>query len=365
MKVLFLSAANSIHTVKWVNALVERNHEIHLVYNCGHEPSVDKIDERVVLYKLKYSGTKGYYLNAYELNKICEKIEPDVINVHYASGYGTLARVARLESVILSIWGSDVYEFPYQSRLKRLILKKNVNYASALASTSHCMAMQLRMLMRDLKKEITITPFGIDLEIFSKDEFQEYSDKIVIGNIKTLKPLYGISDLIKAAHLMLIQLPEEISKKVIVEIYGDGEQKEELEREIYELNEQDRIFLKGKIPNLEVPAVLNRFAIFCATSHHESFGVSVIEAMAMKIPVVVTNVDGFKEVIEDGVTGIEVNVGNSTQIANALCELVLNKEKRKIMGENGRKRVEKLYNWYDNVTVMENLYEKMARMHRK
>lgn len=365
MKVLFLSAANSIHTVKWVNALAERNHEIHLVYNCGHEPSMDKIDERVILHKLKYSGSKGYYLNAYELKKLCKKIDPDVINVHYASGYGTLARVAKLEKVILSIWGSDVFEFPYQSRLKKLILKKNVNHASALASTSHCMAIQLRTLIEDLDKEITITPFGIDLRKFSKDRFQEYSDEIIVGSIKTLNPLYGISDLIKAAHIMLIQLPEEIRKKVRVEIYGDGQQKEELEREIYELNDQDKIFLMGKIPNSEVPAVLNRFTVFCATSHHESFGVSVIEAMAMEIPVVVTNVDGFKEVIEDGVTGIEVNVGNSNQIANALCELILNKEKRKKMGENGRRRVEKLYNWYDNVTVMEKLYEEMVRMHRK
>ena len=96
MKILFLSAANSVHTVKWVNTLAERKHEIHLVFNCGHAPSVDKIDGRVHLYQLKYSGTKGYYLNAKELKKLNKKINPDVINVHYASGYGTLARMAKL-----------------------------------------------------------------------------------------------------------------------------------------------------------------------------------------------------------------------------------------------------------------------------
>ena len=47
MKVLFLSAANSIHTVKWVNSLVARGIEILLVYNRGHEPQMDVLDKRV------------------------------------------------------------------------------------------------------------------------------------------------------------------------------------------------------------------------------------------------------------------------------------------------------------------------------
>ncbi len=366
MKILFLSAANSVHTVKWVNTLAERKHEIHLVFNCGHAPSVDKIDGRVHLYQLKYSGTKGYYLNAKELKKLNKKINPDVINVHYASGYGTLARMAKLPNIILSIWGSDVFEFPYQSKVKEKILKKNVDYATALASTSNCMAAQLQNIMKDFEKEITITPFGVDLEVFNPDKYldENVQDEIIIGNIKTLKQLYGISDLIQASHLMLQKLPEDIKKKVRIEIYGDGEQKEYLQEEINCLGEQNKILLKGKIANSEVPAVLSRFSIFCATSHQESFGVSIIEAMAMKVPVVVTDVVGFSEVIEEA-CGIKVPVGDVEQIANAMYELVVNKEKGQQMGENGRRRVEKMYNWNENVTIMEKLYEKMVRTHIK
>ena len=72
-KVLFLSAANSIHTVRWVNALSE-SYEIHLVYCKNHVPSIDSINDKVVLHQLKYKSPFGYYSNARELNSIYNSI---------------------------------------------------------------------------------------------------------------------------------------------------------------------------------------------------------------------------------------------------------------------------------------------------
>ena len=70
MKIMFVSAANSTHTVRWVNALAERGHEVYLVSNRGHEPKEDALNSRVKLYLMKHSGGKGYYLNAGELRKM-------------------------------------------------------------------------------------------------------------------------------------------------------------------------------------------------------------------------------------------------------------------------------------------------------
>ena len=68
---------------------------------------------------------------------------------------------------------------------------------------------------------------------------------------------------------------EEICKQLQVEIYGDGPQKEELEKLIQELSLENVIYLKGQIPNKDVPQVLSQFDVFCATSFKESFGVAV------------------------------------------------------------------------------------------
>lgn len=357
MKILFLSAASSIHTVKWVNALAERGHDVYLAYNRGHEPKGNQINENVRLCPLKYSSGIAYYLNAEELKRLEKQIQPDVINVHYASGYGTLARVSRIGPYLLSVWGSDVYEFPYKSKLNRYILKKNVNSAKMLASTSECMAQQLRNVMKNPHLQIVITPFGVNLERFIPDENKEKrKNEIFIGNVKALEAVYRIDDLIKA---IAILKKRRLNVNLKVFIYGEGKQRSELEELIQQLQLEEEVFLKGKIPNSDVPNALRGLDIFCATSEKESFGVAVIEAMAMRKPVVASDAEGFQEVMEHNKTGFIVEKRNVKAIADKLEQLVLDKNLRQSFGQAGRRRVEILYDWEKNVDVMEDLYKQL------
>lgn len=370
MRILFLSAANSIHTVRWVNALAKRGHEVHLVYNEGHDPECDKIDGRIELHSLKYSGAKGYYLNAVALKKLTRNVRPDVINVHYASGYGTLARRSKIGPYLLSIWGSDVYDFPYHGKINKYILRKNVENAKILASTSECMANQLRKVLEKPTLEIGITPFGVDLERFKMEGVPMKEDgTILIGNIKTLEPVYRIEDLINATRVLKNNLENkqlsDISNKIRVHIYGDGRLRGELEQLICKLSLEDTVYLKGRIPNEDVPDILNKFDVFCATSEKESFGVSVVEAMAMEIPVVVSDAEGFKEVVEDTKNGFVVPCGNIKVIAEKLERLVLDVRLREQFGKEGRKRVEKLYEWEKNVDTMEKLYKQLRELKKE
>jgi glycosyltransferase involved in cell wall biosynthesis len=93
-------------------------------------------------------------------------------------------------------------------------------------------------------------------------------------------------------------------------------------------------------------------------SNQESFGVSVIEAGACENPVVVSNVGGLPEVVEDGVTGIIVPAKNPIATADAIEKLILDKSLRESMGKAGRKRVEALYKWENNVEQMMEIYYK-------
>jgi len=367
VKIIFLSAANNIHTVRWVNALADRGHEVHLIFQQNHKPSDNEISDKVVLHCLKYPGNIGYFLNSIELRKLYKEIKPDIVNAHYASGYGTLARLAKLKPLILSVWGSDVYDFPYQSKINMKIIKKNLLYADIVASTSYCMANQVRKLLDSDHIDIKVTPFGVDLEKFSRKGNTKKGEKICIGNIKALAPKYGITDLIKAIKILKERLENsgltDISDKIITHIYGDGEQKEEIIELIKQLQLKDTIELKGRIPNSEVPMALGKIDIFCVTSilDSESFGVAAVEAMAMELPVVATDVDGFKEVVDDGNTGIIVERKNPAAIAEALEKLVLNEELRIRMGRNARQRVIELYDWNKNVDAMLQVYDKCLK----
>ncbi len=353
MKILFLAPADSIHTVRWVNSLSERGNQVLLVSLPNHSETQNKIYKKVQKKYLPINGVKGYYLNAGVLKKITSNFQPDIINVHYASGYGTLARIAHLQNVILSVWGSDVYDFPYKNRLNCHIIKKNLNYASHIASTSHAMATQVKRLVGD--RDITVTPFGVNTEVFKKYEKEE-QDYFTVGTIKTLSYKYGIDTVIRS--FALFEERAKATGKIRLLIYGEGEQKEELSQLCKRLKIDDKCHFKGYVKNSEIPQILKNIDVACFGSRldSESFGVSAVEAMSCEVPVIVTDVDGFKEVVEDKKTGFIVERDDPVKMAEKIEKLYLNKELLNEMGCSGRKRVRRFFDWEKNVETMIELY---------
>lgn len=71
-----------------MNALVEKGNQVTLVSLPDHQVHQNKINSNVQIEYLPFYGNKGYYFNAFALRKIYKKSKPDIVNVHYASGYG-------------------------------------------------------------------------------------------------------------------------------------------------------------------------------------------------------------------------------------------------------------------------------------
>ena len=360
MRILLLSPANSTHTVRWANALLRKNNEVYVVSCNDHREADDKFDKWVHVIYLNYNSGLGYYLNAHQLKKVVKRISPDVINVHYASGYGTLARIAHLKKYLLNVWGSDVFIFPKESSIKRHILTKNLKNATLLASTSNSMADEAK---KYVDGRYYITPFGVELSKYKSIE--KKSEKFIFCTVKSLSPVYGIIGIIDAFNLFLEKMKStnpDLIDNIEYHIYGKGPQYQEIKDHITKLKLEDKVFLKGYIPNKDVPSVIGESDVFLLKSLSESFGVAAIEAMACYKPVIASNVSGFLEVIEDGVSGIIVDKDNIEQYADTMVSLFFDKEKREFLGKNGRLRVEKYYDWDKNVNDMLGVYKELMRV---
>jgi len=195
MRITLLAKRNSIHTVRWANSLADRGHEIHLI---SMHKGGEKLHKNVSFHPLNIPAPFGYYLNVIQLKSKLAQIRPDLLHVHYASGYGTLSRLASFHPLILSIWGSDVYEFSKRSPIHKVILNKNILFSDKVCSTSHAMGEHLKKITPGLK-EVLVIPFGINLKKFKPDgRIRRRTDPIVIGTIKTLAPTYGVDILIRA-----------------------------------------------------------------------------------------------------------------------------------------------------------------------
>jgi glycosyltransferase involved in cell wall biosynthesis len=268
---------------------------------------------------------------------------------------------------VLSIWGSDVYIFPFKSILHKHMLIGNVQAATAVASTSSKMAEQLKKIY-ECKKRIFITPFGVNTEQFSPSVNPNSSEKFIVGIVKLIETVYGIEYLISGFSIFAKRLEEEqnpLFDTIELDNYGKGSDEERLRQVAAKSAYQNKIKFMGFLPNEQVADVIKNFSISCLPSLSESFGVSAVEAMACGVPVIASNVDGFAETVEDGVTGFLVPKQDSQAIADKLYDLVTNSDLCRKFGEAGRQRVLDLYDFEKNVQTMEQVYHQTIQIYKE
>lgn len=358
MKLLLLSDSGNTHTKRWVTALSKHNIDI-LLFSLGDNcieyyknfPNVHVITAHKQLNNGLLSKL-SYFLSISILNNAIKKFKPDIIHSHYASSYGLLGALSKHKCpYIISVWGSDIYIFPKNTPFGSSILKYNLNKANYILSTSNVMAVETK---KYTQKEIEITPFGVDIELFKPDDKSRKEESFVVGNVKTLAPIYGIDILIKSFKIVVDRNP---NHNIRLEIYGDGPCRKEYENLAQNLSIKDLVTFHGFIDNSLLPEVYNSFDVAVSLSHSESFGVVAVEAMACECPVITSDADGFTEVVEDGATGIIVPKDNIYATAEAIQKFIDNPSLKAYMGKKGRERVKELYNWDDNVNLMIKIYK--------
>ena len=324
-------------------------------------PEVDVI-------QFPYLGNPGYVLMSLKLRRLARAIRPDILNAHFASGYGTTGRLINYHPYLLSVWGSDVYSVPTRSALHRRIVQKNLLAADVVASTSHCMAQQVRSLAPQLV-EIPVTPFGVDLGAFSGVPALsgEAEDRMVIGTVKAMDTIYGIDTLIEAFAALrdkLVVAAHPLADRITLRLVGGGAQTRALQSLAERLGIAARVTFVGRVPHSEVPGELAKLDIYVALSRQESFGVAVLEAGAAGRPIVVSDASGLAEVVQHGTTGLVVPRENPAAAAAALFDLVSDPPKRLALGEAGRKHVRDNYAWEPCVQAMLQAYEQTIQKFR-
>ena len=362
-RVALLGPAVSIHLQRWAHALAARGHALCVLTQHPCEPGL--LPASAELVTLARGGQAGYFANAWRARRVLRAWRPDIVNAHYASGYGTTAALCGVRPMLLSVWGSDVYDFPFEGAFKGWLVRRNLRAATAIASTSHAMAAQVRRLVADVG-DIAVTPFGVDVERFAPDPAARDAGWITLGIVKTLAPKYGVDLLLRAfAGLLRDERVAALPRPLRLLVVGDGPQRAGLEALAAELGIAAHARFAGAVAHAEVPSWLNRLDVYAAPSRldSESFGVAVIEAGACGLPVVVSDAGGLPEVVRDGETGLVVPREDAVALQAALARLVLDAALRERLGACGRAHVAGAYAWPRCVDAMEAAYLRTMAAH--
>jgi L-malate glycosyltransferase len=172
-----------------------------------------------------------------------------------------------------------------------------------------------------------------------------------IGNMH--HPVKGQTDLLVAFREVLREHPD-----ARLALIGDGVRRPLLERLAGQLGIAERVHFLGF--RLDGPAILARAAISVSASYAEGISNAILEAMAMRLPVVATAVGGSPELVRDGVNGFLVPPGAPGALARRISDLLEDAAHRRRMGERGRKIVEREFNVSQMRIGYDALYDELA-----
>ena len=153
-----------------------------------------------------------------------------------------------------------------------------------------------------------------------------------------------------------------------LDIAGDGPDRLLLENMARDLGLAERVRFLGWVPRERIPQTFADASVFVLASRIEGMPNVVLEAMAHARPVICTRVFGAEELVDNGMTGILVDIENEAQLAEALRALITDAHARARMGAAGRARIEALFTWkrtaqsYLELTVPEHSREQTMHL---
>lgn len=343
IKICFIADSGSYHIKKWCEWFVKNGYEVHVISFSNREiegvythyidacTNAESVDIKKIKYLFSYK----------KVRKKIEEIKPDIINVHYATSYGAVAALAGLKKYVLSVWGSDIYDFPNHGLLNKCLLRYSLGRARYIFSTSKAMA---RETSKYTKKRIDITPFGVDMRLFNPDKKKRSGDTFVIGTVKGLAFVYAI-DVILEAMSVIKKIHPEI--KMQLRIAGKGGMEKDLKLLAKRLDIDDRIVWLGYISQEEAASEWANMDLALIPSRQESFGVSAVEAQACATPLIISPVEGLMETTIPGKTSIVLETITAECLADSILDFYFHKNKYENMGYEGRKYVVNNYE-YEN-----------------
>jgi glycosyltransferase involved in cell wall biosynthesis len=208
---------------------------------------------------------------------------------------------------------------------------------------------------------IEVIPNGIELAAYGQPlDRAAYRATLGVGPTDTLlacvarfHPVKDHAMLIRAFARIAPQFPQ--AKLLLA---GEGPLRESLEQQVAQAGIAEQVRFLGV--RRDVPQLLAAVDAFALTSVSEAASLTVLEAMASRLPVVVTAVGGNPEMVRDGIDGDLVPRGDDAACAEALARLLADPALGRKRGEAGRERVEERYRLADTIERYHQLYRRLA-----
>lgn len=274
------------------------------------------------------------------------KINPavDVIYLSRKVGSKNPLPIIRLNTTLLSLCPTTIHCHSYSivnyllpSLRKRAILTIHTTLKRGLTKEVLTKYRCVCSISRSVHKML-IDNFGIKSKIiYNGIDFSAIDPRTVFGSTSVMQFVQTGRLIAEKGHTTALKALAQISTPWHLDIIGSGPMLEEIEKLVRELNISDRVNLLGAKSQCYIFRHLKNYDILLQPSTAEGFGLSVVEAMAAKISVIVSDADGLTEVVGDGEYGHIFKSNSSDELASTIKHLICNPD--------GKQKVNEAYNF--------------------
>ncbi len=311
-----------------------------------------------------YSLNKGVKFNFQTIKKLSNLFKENKIDVIHTHHLGPLiygfpaALIVGIKNIIHS-----EHSYIYLANNKKLFfiakyLFKNVNKVVGVCAD---VTNFIKNKMKINPSKAIIIHNGIDIDQYSKydelqnnnkrDELGIEANSFVVGTVGRLDPIKNHKGLLNAFKTVLAIIPH--AKLVIV---GDGELKKELETLSGELKLNDSIKFLGM--RKDIPEILKIMDVFVLPSFSEGLSIALLEAMASKKPIIASNVDGNKNILQNNINSILINPNKIEEITDAIINLSKDEKRRQELIKKSYNLVKEKYSLSTMTDAYQEHYKK-------
>lgn len=226
--------------------------------------------------------------------------------------------------------------------------------ASIVIAVSEGIAEESQQVYGICPEKMVVIPNGVDTDFFTPAEKPTTVEPCVLyaGRLDARK---GIEDFVTCATYVCREKPE---TKFVVAGSGRGTLETSIKRKVQAANLAANFQFTGFVDQKVLLQYYRQASVYILPSYYEGMPLTLLEAMSCATPCIATDVVGSSEVIVDNETGYLVPPENPARLAQATLRLLNDKQLRKKLGENARKRVLEYYDWNIIVDRLEELYRR-------
>jgi phosphatidylinositol alpha-mannosyltransferase len=344
------------HVGQLARHLRERGHDV-LVLAPGEQPGFRE-DARIVgrPYTVRVNGSVARLCfsrrSSHIVGKALEYYGPDIIHVHdpltpSTSMLGVLHKNAPVVGTFHSYFAPDHFEgriYTAIAPLLRPVWRRVDRKLAVSAAARHSVCSRLG------NADVEIVPNGTNVEVFAQALEADLPTGRKMLFVGRLEPRKGFAVAVKAFGLLAAEFPD--LQFVVV---GDGEERSAID----DLPERvrDRVKMMGRVSSEALPTFHKAADVFVSpATGGESFGIVLVEAMAGGLPLVASDIAGYREVARHGREGLLVQPSDPVALATAVRRLLDAPELAATLGENGARRARQ-YGWHSIVNRIEAIYD--------